>query len=98
MAPVPTSHVMQAGADVTVGIDVLSSTLPAWPGEKPPDPKAPRPAMNIVEALVDTMELGYADASARQAALADVTMTPQFGPSGYRDFHLADRFVAAGRE
>ena len=98
MAPVPTSHVMQAGADVTVGIDVLSITLPAWPGEKPPDPKAPRPAMNIVEALVDTMELGYADASARQAALADVTMTPQFGPSGYRDFHLADRFVAAGRE
>jgi len=48
--------------------------------------------------LVDTMELGYADASARHAALADVPMTPQFGPSKYRDFQLADHFVAAGRE
>ena len=44
------------------------------------------------------MELGYADASARHAALADVTMTPQFGPSRYRDFQLADQFLAAGRE
>ena len=98
MMPVPTSYVMQAGADVTVGIDVLSGTLPAWPGEKPPDPNAPRQTMNIIEAMVDTMELGYANSSARHAALADVAMTPQFGPSGYRDYHLADRFVAAGRE
>jgi NTE family protein len=98
MAPVPTSYVMQAGADVTVGIDVLSSVLPAWPGQKPPDPNAPRPTMNWIEALVDTMELGYADASARHAALADVPMTPQFGPSKFRDFQLADQFVAAGRE
>ena len=98
MMPVPTSYVMQAGADVTVGIDVLSGTLPAWPGEKPPDANAPRQTMNIIEAMVDTMELGYANSSARHAALADVAMTPQFGPSGYRDYHLADRFVAAGRE
>ena len=47
MAPVPTSYVMQAGADVTVGIDVLSGALPAWPGEDPPDPNAPRRTMNI---------------------------------------------------
>jgi predicted acylesterase/phospholipase RssA/CRP-like cAMP-binding protein len=98
MTPVPTSYVMQAGADVTVGIDVLSSALPAWPGEDPPDPNVPRHTMNWIEALVDTMELGYADASARHAALSDVPMTPQFGPSKYRDFQLADRFVAAGRE
>ena len=98
MVPVPTSYVMQAGADVTVGIDVLSGKLAAWPGEKPPDPNAPRQTMNIVEALVDTMELGYAHASARHAALADVAMPPQFGPSSHRDFHLADRFMAAGRE
>lgn len=98
MTPVPTSYVMQAGADVTVGIDVLSSALPAWPGEDPPDPNAPRRSLNFIEALVDTMELGYADASARHAALADVPMTPQFGPSRYRDFQLADQFVAAGRE
>jgi predicted acylesterase/phospholipase RssA len=98
MTPVPTSYVMQAGADVTVGVDVLSSALPAWPGEDPPDPKAPRRSLNFIEALVDTMELGYADASARHAALADVPMTPQFGPSRYRDFQLADQFLAAGRE
>ncbi|HEY2383380.1 MAG TPA: patatin-like phospholipase family protein [Terriglobia bacterium] len=98
MAPVPTSYVMEAGADVTLGIDILSGNLPAWPGDDPPNPDASRRTMNIIEALVDTMVLGYADASARHAAMADVAVTPQFGPSSYKDFDMADRFVAAGRE
>lgn len=98
MSPVPTSYVKEAGADVTLGIDILSGNLPAWPGEDPPKPDASHHIMNIIEVLIDTMVLGYADASARHAALADVAVTPQFGPSNYKDFDKADRFIAAGRE
>ena len=44
------------------------------------------------------MDLAQLDSSVRHAALADVVITPRFGPSTWRDFHLADLFLAAGRE
>ena len=44
------------------------------------------------------MDLSQLDTSARHAALADVVITPRFGPAEWRDFNLADRFLAAGRE
>jgi hypothetical protein len=44
------------------------------------------------------MDLSQLDTSARHAALADVAITPRFGPAEWRDFHRADLFLAAGRE
>ena len=44
------------------------------------------------------MDLSQVDTSARHAALADVVITPRFGPAEWRDFHLADLYLAAGRE
>lgn len=35
---------------------------------------------------------------ADEAALADVPITPRFGPGTWRYFHLADRYLAAGEQ
>ena len=43
------------------------------------------------------MDLSQLETSARHAELADVTITPRFGPAHWRYFHLADLFLAAGR-
>jgi hypothetical protein len=43
------------------------------------------------------MDLSQLDTSTRHAALADVVVTPRFAPSDWRDFHLADLFLAQGR-
>ncbi len=51
----------------------------------------------MLETLLEVMDLSQLDASVRHAALADVTITPRFGPSSWRDFHLADLFLMAGR-
>jgi hypothetical protein len=48
--------------------------------------------------MLEAMDLSQVDTSARHAALADVVITPRFGPAEWRDFHLADRFLSAGRE
>jgi hypothetical protein len=44
------------------------------------------------------MDLMQLDTSARNADAADVGITPRFGPGSWRDFELADRFLAAGRQ
>ena len=45
----------------------------------------------------EVMDLSQLDTAARHADLADVVLTPRFGPADWRDFHLADLFLAAGR-
>ena len=99
LTPVPTEAVIAAGADVTVAVNLLGrETLPAWPGEGPPDPRA-RPARAAArDALVEALEVAQIGAAAGQAALADVPITPRFGPGTWRHFHLADRYLAAGAE
>jgi hypothetical protein len=52
----------------------------------------------MLETLLEVMDLAQLDASVRHAAKADVTVTPRFGPCTWRDFHMADRFLEAGRE
>jgi len=95
---VPTEAVIAAGADVTVAVNLLGrETLPAWPGEGPPDPRA-RPAGAARDAVVEALEVAQIDGAARQAGLADVPITPRFGPGTWRHFHLADRYLAAGAE
>jgi hypothetical protein len=52
----------------------------------------------MLDTLLEVMDLSQIDSSIRHAALADVPITPQFGPGSWRDFQLADLFLAAGRE
>jgi hypothetical protein len=52
----------------------------------------------MLDTLLEVMDLGQLDTSERNAALADVVITPRFGPGSWRDFDLADLFLAAGRE
>jgi NTE family protein len=100
LVPVPTGSVIEDGADVTVSVNLMSrDTLPAWPGEEPlPAPEARRRGSRMLDTLLAVMDLAQLDNSVRHAALADVPLTPRFGPNSWRDFHLADQFLAAGRE
>ena len=52
----------------------------------------------MLETLLEVMDLAQLDSSERHAARADVPITPLFGPCTWRDFHLADLFLDAGRE
>lgn len=98
LEPVPTRAVAEAGADVTVAVNLISrETLAAWPDASPTEPLQRRGHDPVRDALLDAVELGQLDASVRQARLADVPVTPRFGPGTWRHFHLADRFLTAGR-
>ncbi len=99
LVPVPTGAVVEAGADVTVSVNVLSAkSLPNWPGAPPPEPPAERRRRGVLDDLLDVMDLSQLSESVRHAELADVPITPRFGPNEWRDFHLADLFLAAGRK
>jgi NTE family protein len=99
LVPVPTGAVVEDGADVTVAVNLIGrETLPAWPGEAPPPPEPARRGMRMLETLLEVMDVSQLDTSVRNAELADVAITPRFGPSSWRDFDLADLFLAAGRQ
>jgi NTE family protein len=98
LVPVPTGAVREAGADITVSVNLMSrDMLPAWPGQPPPPPVPARSGSRMLETLLEVMDLSQVDSSTRHAALADVVISPRFGPGTWRDFHLADLFLAAGR-
>ena len=98
LVPVPLDGVIDAGADITVAVNVMSrDVLDAWPGQPAPDPQPPG-RYRMLETLMEVMDLSQLDASVRHAARADVVITPRFGPSTWRDFHLADAFLEAGRQ
>jgi len=44
------------------------------------------------------MDLSQLESSVRHAELADVVVSPRFGPCSWQDFHLADLFLEAGRQ
>jgi NTE family protein len=99
LVPVPTGSVIEAGADVTVSVNIISpETLPAWPGQSPPEPPPANRGPRMLDTLLDVMDLAQMDASVRHAALADVVITPRFGPASWRDFHLSNLFLTAGYE
>ena len=99
LVPVPVDAVAAEGADVMVAVNIMSrDTLPAWPGEAPPEPEPKRRGSRMLETLLEVMDVSQLDTSVRNAAQADVAVTPRFGPSGWRDFELADLFLAAGRQ
>ena len=99
LVPVPTDAARHAGADITVAVNLIGrSVLPEWPGveSQPEGPKGP--GSRMLETLLEVMDLAQLDSSERFTARADVAITPQFGPCTWRDFHLADLFLEAGRE
>jgi NTE family protein len=99
LVPVPVDAVAEAGADVTLAVNIMSrETLPAWPGQAAPPPEPERPGSRMLETLLEVMDVSQLDTSVGNAARADVVVTPRFGPSSWRDFELADLFLAAGRE
>lgn len=101
LVPVPTAAVLEDGADIVVSVNLLGAeTLKAWPGvvdEPEQEPKKAR-RRGPLDTILEAMDLSQLDTSARHAALADVVITPRFGPAEWRDFHLADRFLEAGRQ
>jgi NTE family protein len=101
LVPVPTAAVLQDGADVVVSCNLLGAeTLEAWP-DAPPDDGAEKPPprrKNMLDTLLEVMDLSQLDTAARYAELADIAITPKFGPADWRDFAMADRFLAAGRD
>ena len=98
LVPVPTAAARELGADIVLSVNLLSrATLPSWPGEAQPVLPPARSGVRMLDTLMEVMDLSQLDASVRHAALADVVVTPRFGPSTWRDFSFADRFLAAGR-
>jgi NTE family protein len=99
LVPVPVGAVAADGADVMVSVNIMSrDTLEAWPGQAPPEPEPKRRGSRMLETLLEVMDVSQLDTSVRNAAQADVVVTPRFGPSSWRDFELADLFLAAGRQ
>lgn len=100
LVPVPTAAVLQDGADVVVSVNLLGAeTLERWP-DTPVEEAAeekPQKRKNMLDTLLEVMDLGQLDTAARYAELADVAITPKFGPADWRDFAMADRFLNAGR-
>jgi NTE family protein len=97
LVPVPTDAVRDAGADIVVAVNLISrDTLLSWP-DMEPVPSPTRSGVRMLDTLLETLDLAQMESSIRHAALADVAITPRFGPSTWRDFHLADLFLAAGR-
>ena len=97
IAPVPTSILPDMGADVTVAVNLMSrDELTHWPGDDPA-PVIEKNRSKMLDPMVETLIMLQLDTSTRNAAEADVTITPRFAPSSWRDIHLADRFEAAGR-
>jgi len=99
LVPVPTGAVVADGADVTIAVNLIGPTaLESWPGGPPPEPPAEGRRRGVLDNLLEVMDLSQLASSARHAELADVVVTPRFGPGEWRDFHLADLFLAAGRQ
>ena len=100
LVPVPTAAVIEDGADVVLSVNLLGAeALEEWPDA--PKQEADEPAKakrkNMLDTLFEVMDLSQLDTAARHAELADVVVTPRFGPADWRDFQLADLFMAAGR-
>jgi NTE family protein len=97
LVPVPTASVLEDGADVVVSVNLMSAeTLERWPDGPEPE-EAPAKKKGMLDTILEVMDLSQLDTSIRHAGLADVVITPRFGPADWRDFDMADLFLAAGR-
>jgi NTE family protein len=99
LVPVPTAAVYEDGADIVLSCNLMGAeTLDEWPEGYKKEEEAPKKRRRgMLDTLLEVMDLSQLDTSTRHAALADVVVTPVFGPADWRDFHLADLFLTAGR-
>ena len=100
LVPVPTAAVLEDGADIVVSVNLLGAeALEQWPDAPKQEGGEPARARrkNMLDTLFEVMDLSQLDTAVRHAELADVVVTPRFGPADWRDFQLADLFLAAGR-
>ncbi len=96
LTPIPLDAIFEAGADVTIAVNLLGRELPSWPrGDAVAPPRTPRSPRDTV---VQVLELAQLGASAREVARADVPITPRFGPGTWRQMELEELFFAAGKE
>jgi NTE family protein len=99
LVPVPAGEPLRGDADVIVSVNLISAqTLERWPGAPPPEPPPERRRRGILDNLLEVMDLSQLADSVHSAGLADVVITPRFGPGEWRDFHLADQYLQAGRD
>ena len=98
ISPVPVQLTRQLGADITVAVNLMSRDhLDAWPRSVPTGP-APAKKPHHLDPVVETIIMLQTDTSMRNAAEAELAITPRFAPSSWRDIHLAKLFEAAGRD
>jgi NTE family protein len=93
VAPVPFQGLDPQTVDVTVAVNLLGrDVLPEWPGL----PDMPARGRSDRDVVVESLELASLGVAEQQTALADVQVTPMFGPGTWRDIHLADQYLRAG--
>jgi NTE family protein len=93
LAPVPSQGLDPQVVDITMAVNLLGrEVLPEWPGT--PGIRASSPSDRDV--VVESLEIASLSAAEHQTALADVPVTPVFGPGSWRDVHLADLYLRAG--
>jgi predicted acylesterase/phospholipase RssA/CRP-like cAMP-binding protein len=98
LTPVPASFVREMGADIVMSVNLLSKQrLTAWPSEAPPMPAYKRKRTQVVDPVIETLMMLQIDTSIRNAAQADLVLTPGFPSSSWRDFSLAELFREAGQ-
>jgi NTE family protein len=98
ISPVPVELARQLGADITVAVNLMSRDhLDTWPHAGQAG-SAPARKPHHLDPVVETVIMLQTDTSMRNAAEADLAITPRFAPSSWRDIHLAKLFEAAGRE
>jgi hypothetical protein len=90
--------VVEAGADVTVAVNLLGrEILPRWPGNDGHIAPSTAHDGKARDTVMEVLELAQIDASARQTAHADVPVTPRFGPGSWRNMQLGPQWLEAGR-
>ena len=100
LVPVPTDAVAASWARTSRSPSTSSAGRRSTPGRARVRPRSRRRtrARGCSTRLLEVMDVAQLDSSERHAARADVPVTPRFGPSSWRDFHLADLFLEAGRQ
>jgi predicted acylesterase/phospholipase RssA/CRP-like cAMP-binding protein len=99
ISPVPVRLARQLGADITVAVNLMSRDhLDAWPRARRSGPAPAGQPPHHLDPVVETIIMLQTDTSIRNADEADVTITPRFGPSSWRDIHLGKLFEEAGRD
>src|SRR5437667_7621393 len=100
--PVPSQTSRDMGADIVIGVDLMSASARIHANSGPPKESDSTPLMkipNLVEMLWRSMEIMQEEVTLRSAATADVTIEPKLGRVRWSDFsHRGKEFIALGEQ